>query len=174
MREIPLTQNRVALVDDEDYAWLVAMGKWHAHFPGFTHGFYAKRMAMWNGTTRRALRMHRLVLERMIGRELSCSEKCDHRDGNKANNQRSNLRIATHSQNIANAPKRAGCSSNFKGVTWNSSRRKWRAQIRVNNALFYLGRFSDELAAARAYDVAAIAHHGEFARCNSAQLGSDE
>src|SRR4029077_17326926 len=69
----------------------------------------------------------------------------DHIDGDKCNNKRNNLRLATHSQNMANKPKYEGqYASEFKGVYRKSSRRKWYAAIRVNNKKIHLGTFSIE------------------------------
>jgi hypothetical protein len=87
----------------------------------------------------------------------------DHSDGDGLNNQRSNLRPATTAQNNYNQSPQAGTSSRFKGVTWHKKRRKWQASIKVNGKFHYLGLFSDEEKAARAYADAAIAIQGSYA-----------
>jgi len=76
------------------------------------------------------------------------------------------LRLATHTQNLANQKSAKGASSTYKGTTWDRQSRKWRAQIRVNQKLIYLGCFKDEKAAAVAYNKAAVKYFGEFARVN--------
>jgi hypothetical protein len=82
----------------------------------------------------------------------------DHIDGDGLNNQRHNLRSATDLQNACNQTrKRAGCASQFRGVTWHRRAEKWQAQIKIGGHLKYLGSFRDEFAAARAYDAAGIA-----------------
>jgi len=93
--------------------------------------------------------------------------RVDHADGDGLNNQRSNLREATSAQNAANSRPRTGGTSAFKGVCWVGGRRQcWTAQIRINRGTRFLGYFSDEVAAARAYDAAAVAAWGPFARLN--------
>lgn len=45
--------------------------------------------------------------------------------------------------------------SRFIGVTWNSSRGKWQAQIKVKKQVIYLGLFDNDVDAARAFDAEA-------------------
>jgi hypothetical protein len=56
--------------------------------------------------------------------------------------------------------------SNYRGVSWDKSTHKWQAQIQYDGKLHHLGRFEDEEEAARAYDRAARAQHGEKAQLN--------
>ncbi|MFD7705597.1 AP2 domain-containing protein [Streptomyces sp. NPDC059786] len=109
--------------------------------------------------------MHRLIAKTPVGRET------DHVNGDGLDNRRSNLRIATCSQNLANRwkPQRADgstASSRFKGVSWDRSRSKWQSKITVNQHCKNLGRYDSEEEAARAYDAAALSHWGVFARLN--------
>jgi hypothetical protein len=90
----------------------------------------------------------------------------DHEDGNGLNNQRANLRPATQSQNLANQRKRPGLTSQFKGVRWYGKLTPWRASISIGGRRVHLGSFITEEAAARAYDAAALAEWGEYARLN--------
>jgi hypothetical protein len=111
-----------------------------------------------------ALLMHRAVMNAKKG------ELVDHKDGNGLNNQKSNLRLCTNRQNLANSQKARG-KSRFKGVYWNTARGKWQAQIGAGFrngklAVEYLGRFENEEEAARAYDRRAFELHGEFAVLN--------
>ena len=102
--------------------------------------------------------LHRLLLGSAV--------LVDHRDGNGLNNQRSNLRPATHAQNLQNTRKRAGTTSRFKGVCWNKKKQAWVAFIKHEGKKKYLGCFSSEEVAARAYDFAASETFGEFACLN--------
>jgi hypothetical protein len=90
----------------------------------------------------------------------------DHANGNGLDNQRHNLRPASRSQQGGNRRKQQRTSSRYKGVYWCKERRHWRAYIRVAGQMRWLGRFADEGDAARAYDAAALAAWGEFARLN--------
>jgi len=92
-------------------------------------------------------------------------KKHDHINRNGLDNRRSNLRLATKSQNMANAVSRGG-SSRFKGVLWDKARSKWKAQGKHNYKIYMLGRFDIEEDAARAYDAWAVKAFGEFARVN--------
>ena len=152
MRTISLTQNKVALVDDADYEWL-SQRKWWANQHHST--FYAAQGAEL---------MHRAIL----GLQPGDKRQCDHRDGNGLNNQRSNLRICTQTQNIRSQRKRKNTTSRYKGIYWHCRDCKWCSRIRVNNNLIWLGYFNSEIEAAKVYDAAAIEHHGEFALTNKA------
>ena len=87
----------------------------------------------------------------------------DHRDGNRANNRWSNLRLATQSENSANRRRHMNNTSGFKGVSLCPSG-KWRAYVTRNNRKIYLGRYATPQAAHAAYVAAARKLFGEFAR----------
>lgn len=89
-------------------------------------------------------------------------EEVDHEDGDGFNNRRSNLRVATKSQNRANRTRLAkNNNSGFHGVRWHAG--KWVASIQKDKKRYYLGRFSDPRDAARAYNEKARELFGEFA-----------
>jgi len=101
----------------------------------------------------------------------------DHRFRNLDDNI--NVRKATHSQNGGNCRpklhyKGNPTSSKYKGVTWNKRNKKWAAAIRVNYKRNFLGYFSTETEAAKAYDVAAFSFFGEFALLNRALFPDDD
>jgi hypothetical protein len=168
MREIPLTQGKVALVDDEDYEALNAF-KWYAYRSCRT--YYAQRMARrpdggWNHED-----MHRAILARKLERALVKGEKTDHWNGDGLDNQRGNLRLATNAQNNRNCRRRrSNPSSQYLGVSWDKCRKKWRAQWRaqmmVNGEPIFLGYHTTELAAAEAREAYVIAHPELMARLN--------
>lgn len=147
-KSIFLTQGKIALVDDEDFEELNKY-KW------CFDGQYAQRRI---GKT--TLRMHKVIIETPPGKHI------DHIDGNPLNNQRSNLRVCSHAENQMNRKKSDGLSSKYKGVSWHKQTEKWRATIKINQGLMYLGLFEVEEDAARAYDEAAKEHFGEFAKVN--------
>ena len=148
MKEVKLTRGKVAQVDSEDYARLRRF-KWHALQQG--HTWYARRYA---GTVDGFA-----VYEGLANAVMQKPGKFDHADGDGLNNQKINLRLATNSQNGANTRKAAGCSSQYKGVSWCCG---WV----VRCAGQYLGRFEDEKIAAQAYDHYAAQVFGKFAKLN--------
>ena len=89
----------------------------------------------------------------------------DHKDRNKLNNRKENLRICTQSQNTMNRPKQINNTSGFKGVS--AKGKGWMARINVRGKCFYLGTFKDKIDSAMAYNEAAIKYHGEFAYINT-------
>jgi hypothetical protein len=144
----------LALVDDEDYDRVAAMS-WHGHRLGNQMYAYSR-----GPRPRQELHaMHRFVLG-----VTPSDPEVDHADRNGLNNQRSNLRLATHAENQINQPKHAGTSSRFKGVSPQNGR--WRARIMIARTGRWLGIFDSETEAARAYDVAATAAFGRFAWLN--------
>lgn len=160
VKEIQLTQGKVALVDDEDYD-LVSSYKWHAG---------KNRSGIWYAYTcmgNRQTAMHQL---------LTAFVQTDHVDRDGLNNQRRNLRLCTTSQNGANRGKQKNNRSGFKGVCWNRTDHKWIAYIQCQRKWKYLGSYDVPLHAAQVYNIAALALFGEFANLNdiekvSAQLG---
>lgn len=156
MKTIPLTQGKVALVDDGDYD-LLNQWKWLAWRSNRGRGvFYALRAARLKG---KDIRMHNLILPPPPGMLV------DHRDGDGLNNQRHNLRLATMSQNIAAAQFRPPASG-FRGVYLHRISGRYNARIKVNQREKSLGYFETAIDAARAYDKAATMAWGEFARLN--------
>lgn len=151
--EVPLTQGYVALVDREDYEELIKY-KWSAYKTNNT--FYAIRN-IYIGTKRTTVNMHRVIIE--PPNDLFV----DHIDGNGLNNQRSNLRICTSSQNGMNRGKQKVNTSGFKGVTFCKNNNKWQAQIKVNKVNLFLGYFDTPEEAYKAYCEGCIKYHGEFA-----------
>lgn len=162
--QIPLTRGYVTIVSPEDAD--LAEVKWCVRPTQYR--FYASRRAKTARTNNEyaTVNIHRIILERMIGRELVKGECVDHIDMNGLNNQRSNLRLATNAQNQQNKPAYSTNKCGYKGVYWAKDRQKWRAGIQVNEKTINLGQFDTAVEAAKAYDIAAIEHHGEFARLN--------
>jgi len=155
MKQIILTQGRVALVDDADFDWL-NQWKWFARKTKNT--WYAVRTPTEGGS----VYMHRVILNTPTG------IKTDHWDGDGLNNQRHNLRQATTIQNGQSFRKfRASKTILLRGVT--KKRNKFRARITINKQEVYLGLFSTPELAALVYDQAALQHFGQFAHLNFPQ-----
>jgi len=155
MRLIELSNGMMAQVDDCDYDAL-SRWKWTAHYNKCGRRWYAER----NGG-QKTISMHRQLMDFPEGQIV------DHKDRNGLNNQRSNLRLATRSQNNANrAASRNNLTSKFLGVAFEKDRRKWTARIRKNRKGYRLGSFNTEHEAAIAYNEAAKKLHGEFANIN--------
>jgi hypothetical protein len=93
-------------------------------------------------------------------------DQIDHINGNRSDNRFFNLRPATIAQNLRNRTGDLVSTSKFKGVSWHSSRGKWRAVISGDGKYTHLGRFDSEEEAARAYDRAAAEHFGDYAKLN--------
>ena len=120
--DIKLGNGLWAKISEED-SDIMGLGSWVAHksksgsYACFRGTMGGQRIRVW---------MHTLVMEELIGRPLTKDELVDHINGDKLDNRRSNLRIATRSQNNANKGKRKGTSSKFKGVSWDKKRNKWK------------------------------------------------
>ena len=92
------------------------------------------------------------------------SRQIDHINGIKDDNRISNLRLATGSENLRNRPKPRNNTSGYKGVSWINHYQKWQATIKFDGKNKFLGRFATREEAAEVYNLAALQHHGEFAR----------
>lgn len=166
-RELPLTQGKVALVDDADYEAL-AVFKWHAQRVSRVHGdpvWYAARTVNVRRDDGTRHTYHVLMHHEITG--LPTSVEIDHWDGDGLNNQRGNIRECSGTLNNANRTRRIpNPSAPYRGVTLHRKSGRWQAQIKHlgNNA--YLGLFDDPADAARAYDAAASRLFGQFARLN--------
>lgn len=167
---IPLGNDRYALIskEDEDLARL----NWYAHEGGkgdVKYHYAARRFHVGGGAREREW-LHTVVMERILERALESSELADHINGDKLDNRRDNLRVASRTQNEANKKKRVWTktptSSQYKGVTFMKDRNRWRASIQKDGKQLFLGTFKDEIEAAKAYNKAAVEVYGEFAYLN--------
>lgn len=154
MKEIALSKDMVALVDDEDYERLSAVN-WHAERAPGERTWYAYRRTIVDGRSLR-ISMHAEVKPTPDGMML------DHKDHNGLNNQKSNLRPCTYIQNRMNSRPHLG--KKYKGT--HKNKRRFGAQICINEKRTYIGNYGTEEEAARAYDKVAFALYGEFAYLN--------
>ncbi len=157
MKHIPLSQGKFAIVDDEDYNDL-NQWKWSATKNGST--FYAMRVIVLPGSSKKTLLMHRVILNAPPG------AKSDHRDGNGLHNLRDNLRLCNHAENMRNRRKQKNNTSGYRGVSWHNERHRWRVQSKYNGKTKHIGYFFCLLKAAKAYDATIKELFGEFARLN--------
>lgn len=108
--------------------------------------------------------LHREILAKILGRPLQKNEHVDHKDLNPLNNRRSNIRLATRSQNAANTPLTSRNKSGYKGVNFDKRSKKWVALLQSKGKTILRSVFDDPIEAHRAYCKAALIHFGEF--CN--------
>lgn len=96
----------------------------------------------------------------------------DHVDRNPLNNQRSNLRFATNSQQASNRRKPPG-TSQYRGVCKDTKRGGWLAHIIHHSKCIHVGRFQREYDAAVAWDRKALELRGEFAQLNFPEVPNE-
>jgi len=106
--------------------------------------------------------IHRLVWQTFVGL-LGDKEVIDHKNGDTSDNRLENLRVASWQQNDWNKRSK---KNGFKGVYRTQEKKAWKAAITVSGSVFHLGYFDCAVAAARAYNEAALHHFGEFASLN--------
>jgi hypothetical protein len=158
---IPLTKNQHAIVDDEDYDFLMQW-KWECD-----PGTGMVRCRQWRGQRYAGMiLMHRLITNAPAGMQV------DHINHNRLDNRHCNLRVCTHQENNFNRRSTPGSSSQFKGVSWSRRRSKWHAVIDIDKKTRHIGYFTDEVEAAKAYDRKAKEHFGDFAYLNFPDLVS--
>lgn len=149
----------IAICDWQDYelvktyCWLLKSGKCTS---------YAVATQIGEDGTQKKVLMHNLIMPPPEGIIV------DHKNGNGLDNRRSNLRFATNQQNSFNTPpyRRKGKVSQYKGVHFEKTTKKFKAVIKVNGQIKTLGRYETEELAAEAYNEAAKNAFGDFARLN--------
>ncbi len=155
MKFITLTNSNLirVMVDDGDHEWL-SRRRWQLNKA--------------NGAVQRCQRIQGANTTILLARQIMGEPKgkvVDHRNHDKLDNAKQNLRVATPSQNGGNRIKqRAQSLSKFKGVSRFAG--KWTAHITLNGKKRQLGAFGSEVDAARAYNRAAESAFSEFAYKN--------
>lgn len=135
MQKVFLTQNKFALVDDEDYLEVLEK-RWAYHHSGYAVNGHPQ------------ISMHRFIMNFPKG-------NIDHKNGDKLDNRKSNLRIATPSQNIHN-------SLRDDGVHWREDRKAWIVRMKVDGRSHYVGYFKSRKEALKARRKASIAFYGDY------------
>lgn len=161
MRKIPLTKEKFALVDDEDYEWLNQF-KWHYAGNGCARRNTSK---VWGKPIH--VSMHRVIM--------SCPDGLvvDHINGDRLDNQKQNLRICTQSENSMNRVLASNNTCGYKGVYWHKGKKRWYAHITINGKQKHIGLFKNIHDAARRYNEKALELFGEFAKVNVINENSD-
>lgn len=151
MKVLQLSQGRTSFIDDEDETGV----KWY--FERST-GYAARKPNM--GLKKQYLQ--RFVLERKLGRPLEKGEYADHINGNRLDNRRANIRVATMSENLVNRAVDKRSTSGVRGVSQDKRNGNWTAYYAVEGKKRHIGSFKtkDEAVAARMTVVIKI--HGEF------------
>ena len=154
-------EGKFALVDDSDFEWL-SQYFWHVAHGYPQRGIFPGEPGSRQGV-RQTIRMHQ-----MIAGGIGAPQQ-DHRDRNPLNNQRSNLRPATFSQNMANR-RMIHNKSGFRGVIFHPGaqyhHKPWQPYVQACGRRYYNGYYATAHEAAAAYNIMAIKHHGEFAQLN--------
>ena len=160
MKRIKLTQGKYSLVDNEDFDRINSF-RWHYHQYRDT-GYAARGKSI--DRKERVIWLHYEVLN--LKYPYKYKYQIDHKNGNKLDNQKRNLRFCTKEQNASNCRRYKNNKSGYKGVYWFKYNRKWSCQIQKNKIRFFLGYFDNEIDAAKVYNQAAKKYFGEFARLN--------
>lgn len=142
---IPLNKGKYTIVDEEDYSKLIVYN-WCDDGKGYAY----------NST---AGYMHRFIMNTPDG------FVTDHKNHNRLDNRKINLRICTSRNNTRNMISKTG-SSKYKGVCWHKKAKKWVSYIKYGNRLVHLGCFDTEIEAAKAYDERAKIVFKEYSKLN--------
>lgn len=162
MKEITLTQDKVALVDDCDYDELAGYS-WST-ITTHNNKQYAIRVQKIKGGSKRGKqvshRMHRVIWQ-LHNKKIPKGMEIDHINGDGLDNRSENLRLCTRAQNCYNSkPSKLGCTSRYKGVHHSSG--KWKVQVQHK----HVGSYATEIEAAQAYNRKAREIFGEHASLN--------
>lgn len=147
MKKIPLTQAQFAIVDDEDYEWLMQW-KWFAHWSPLTKSYYAGRNSPWKHGKRHMVKMHREILDLQYGDK----RQGHHINHNTLDNRGCNVRIVSQQENKQNQR----CPAGYVWAKWCG---KFWARIGVNHRNISLGLYDDAQEAHEAYLKAKAIYH---------------
>ena len=164
MKEFPLTKDRVAIVDDDFYLYLVSLRKkFYFQDQGDGRGYAVNR------SRHQYLRMHHLVLQ-FDGVDIPSGMDVDHINGNRLDNRYENLRIVTRTQNLLKKDRKYPNKTGYRGVIerkdFRFSKPRYRAFVSVKGKNIWFGTYDTPEDAARAHDENAKRLHGPFANLN--------
>lgn len=169
MKEIRLTQGKVALVDDEDFEYLNQF-KWQPDGLGYVRRTLS--VIDQRASKTKTVSMHASIM--LPGEDL----EVDHINRNRLDNRRCNLRLTNHSMNCVNQKLKKNNKTGYRGIWERKGKKypvpKWRAVIVVNGKDLHLGDFLDPRNAAQAYNLAAVKYHGNYAQLNNVEFTLEE
>lgn len=117
----------------------------HLNWSILNSGYAFRNYRLEDGRQRGVL-LHREV----VGLEHGDPRECDHRNRDRLDCRKLNLRVTTRGQNAQNLPSYTGSTSEFRGVYWSERKQGWIAEARVNGKKHYLGLHKSERKAADA------------------------
>ena len=159
MKELILKHGEIALVDDEDYERCQAYS-WYVHYKSKTTFYVAGILIKERRGPTVSCYLHKFIMNAQKG------QRADHKDRNTLNNQKSNLRFSTHTQNNQNVGRKSNNKTGYKGIGYLRGAKKWRACIGSSGKRYYSDLVDTKEEAALEYDKLAKTHHGEFACLN--------
>lgn len=149
MKTISLTRGKTTKIDDDDFE-LVSKYTWHCT----EHGYASTRRK----DNRKFLYLHRFIMKARKGEEV------DHRNGDRLDNRKSNLRICDRTSNSRNTSAHRDNKTGYKGVYFDKRTMRFCARIMVSGKTFFLGRHDSAKKAHEAYKKAAVLYHKNFAK----------
>jgi len=136
MKKLKLTQNKISLIDNNDYA-RVSQYKWSYHNSGYAVGCKPQIL------------LHRFIMKPKK------NQLIDHKNRNKLDNRKINLRFSTSRKNQYNSL----CED---GVHWRKDREAWIVRMNIRGKKRYIGYFKNKKEAETARRKASIKYHKEF------------
>jgi hypothetical protein len=134
---------------------------WYAHKGGAASDNYYAARTQYLGTVKGKKRYKTVMMHVEI-----FGSTCDHKNRNGLDNRRTNLRLATQSQQCINQNIRIDNKSGYKGVSFHKATGKWTVQLRFHGKQYYFGLYKSRKKAALKYDLIARKYFGEFAYLN--------
>jgi len=150
MIKLLLTNNMFAFIDKEDFE-KIALYKWTFTKANKHYGRVKSNTGLF---------LHRLIMNAPQNLEV------DHINGDTLDNRKSNLRLVSRKHNQKNMTLSRRSKSGYKGVSWHKKAKKWQAHLMSDGIRIYLGLYLFKEDAAKAYNIASLAHHGEFGKLN--------
>ncbi len=96
--------------------------------------------------------IHRLVAKYFLNHTFVDYNKIiDHIDNDRNNNNFDNLQIISNRENTSKDIDKSKTSSKYVGVYWYAQRNKWKAVAKIKGKIIYIGLYSTELEAHKAY-----------------------